>query len=97
MAASFCCFYNRPGAGSFDHGNLLTAFTPLAILWEDMHGIRTSTLTSRERVRLALEFKEPDRIPIDLDGWATYFTEGAYRNLLQHLGIEEEPRINDWF
>ena len=48
-------------------------------------------------MRLALEFKEPDRIPIDLDGWATYFTEGAYRNLLQHLGIEEEPRINDWF
>jgi len=48
-------------------------------------------------VRLALKFQEPDRIPIDLDGWATYFTEGAYRNLLRHLGIDEEPQVNDWF
>jgi len=56
-----------------------------------------STLTPRERVHLALTHQEPDRIPIDLDGWATFFTEGAYRTLLQHLGIDEEPKINDWF
>jgi uroporphyrinogen decarboxylase len=54
-------------------------------------------MTPRERVRLALGFEEADRIPIDLDGWATYFTEGAYRNLLRHLGIDEEPQVNDWF
>lgn len=58
---------------------------------------KASGLAPRERVRLALGFQEPDRIPIDLDGWATYFTEGAYRNLLQHLGIDEEPQVNDWF
>jgi len=58
---------------------------------------KSSTLHPRERVRLALRFQEPDRVPIDLDGWATYFTEGAYRNLLGYLKIEEEPNINDWF
>lgn len=36
-------------------------------------------------------------MPIDLDGWATYFTEGAYRALLSCLGIDEEPVVNDWF
>jgi uroporphyrinogen decarboxylase len=62
-----------------------------------MEKATSSKLSSRERVRLALGFQEPDRIPIDLDGWATYFTEGAYRNLLQYLGVDEEPRVNDWF
>ena len=56
-----------------------------------------STLHPRERVRLALRSQEPDRVPIDLDGWATYFTEGAYRNLLRYLKIEEDPKVNDWF
>jgi uroporphyrinogen decarboxylase len=55
------------------------------------------TLSPRQRVRLALRFQEADRIPIDLDGWATYFTEGAYRNLLRYLGSDEQPRVNDWF
>jgi len=54
-------------------------------------------ISSRERASLAFAFQEADRVPVDLDGWATYFTEGAYRNLLQHLGIDEEPRTNDWF
>jgi uroporphyrinogen decarboxylase len=58
---------------------------------------KPSTLTPRERVRRVLNHQEPDRVPIDLDGWATYFTEGAYRNLLGYLNIEEEPKINDWF
>ncbi|UCF99741.1 MAG: hypothetical protein JSV89_09425 [Spirochaetaceae bacterium] len=58
---------------------------------------RTSMLTPRERVRLALMIQEADRVPIDLDGWATYFTEGAYRSLLDHLGSDEKPKINDWF
>lgn len=36
-------------------------------------------------------------MPIDLHGWACYFTEGAYRNLLEYLGIHDEPAVNDWF
>jgi uroporphyrinogen decarboxylase len=48
-------------------------------------------------VRLALSHREADRVPIDLDGWATFFTEGAYRNLTEHLGLEDEPAVNDWF
>jgi uroporphyrinogen decarboxylase len=55
------------------------------------------TLSPRERGHLALQFEEADRIPFDLDGWATYFTEGAYRNLLHHPGIDEEPVVNYWF
>ena len=56
-----------------------------------------STLSSRERVRLALNHQEPDRIPLDLDGWATYFTEGAYFSMLGYLGLEEQPQVNEWF
>lgn len=48
-------------------------------------------------MRLALEHREADRVPIDLHGWATYFTEGAYRSLLAYLGVEDEPKVNDWF
>jgi uroporphyrinogen decarboxylase len=75
----------------------LTASVLPAILSEYMEAMSCSTLTPRERVRLTLGFQQADRVPIDLDGWATYFTEGAYRNLLQHLGIEEKPKVNDWF
>jgi uroporphyrinogen decarboxylase len=60
-------------------------------------GRLASALSSRQRVRLALDHREADRIPIDLDGWATYFTEGAYRNMLEYLQIQEEPKVNDWF
>jgi len=56
-----------------------------------------SSLSSRERVRLALNHQEPDRVPLDLDGYACYFTEGAYLNLLRHLGLEEQPQVNEWF
>jgi uroporphyrinogen decarboxylase len=58
---------------------------------------RNKNVTPRERVRLALTFREADRVPIDLDGWATYFTEGGYRSLIRHLGSDEEPQVNDWF
>lgn len=56
-----------------------------------------ASLSHRERVLLALNHQEADRVPIDLGGWACYFTEGAYRNLLEHLGLRDEPVINDWF
>ena len=59
---------------------------------------RTSgPLSSRERVRLALNHQEPDRVPVDLDGYATYFTEGAYLGMLRYLGLEEQPQVNEWF
>jgi len=56
-----------------------------------------TSLSPRERVALVLNHQEADRVPIDLNGWATYFTEGAYRSLTRHLGIDEEPVISDWF
>ncbi len=54
-------------------------------------------LSHRERVLLALNHQEADRVPIDLGGWACYFTEGACCNLLKYLGLSEEPVINEWF
>ncbi len=60
-------------------------------------GIGKEPLSHRERVALALDHREADRVPIDLHGWATYFTEGAYRSLLEHLQIREQPVVNDWF
>lgn len=45
-------------------------------------------MNSRERVRATLNFKEPDRIPVD---WGLMnivgITEVAYKNLIDHLGI----------
>ena len=49
------------------------------------------TLTPRERVSLALNHEEPDRIPIDLGGFQTGIHRVAYQDLIAHLGLEEEP------
>ncbi len=47
-------------------------------------------MNARERVRAALNFKEPDRIPVD---WGLMnivgITETAYQNLIDYLGIED--------
>ncbi len=51
--------------------------------------------TSRERVLLTLQFRQPDRVPIDLGGFQTGIHKRAYKNLLQHLGLEEEIVILD--
>lgn len=54
------------------------------------------TLTSRERVRLSLSHKEPDRVPLDLGSTGnTGITAGAYRRLIEKLGIEKEFVIWD--
>ncbi len=61
-------------------------------------------LTSRERVRLALEHKATDRVPLDLGGtFISTLTLGAYDHLKQHLAATEglqvtrPPRIiNKW-
>ena len=54
------------------------------------------TLTSRERVLLALNHQEPDRVPIVFgsDG-STAMLVPAYENLKRHLGIQSETKLFD--
>jgi len=53
-------------------------------------------MTSRERVRLALNHQEPDRVPVDFGASrVTGISAIAYRNLLRHLGQEEDLRVYD--
>jgi uroporphyrinogen decarboxylase len=55
-------------------------------------------LNSRERVRKALEHKEPDRVPIDLGAMcATGISAIAYNKLCKYLGIETKCRIYDTY
>ena len=53
----------------------------------------------RERVHLALNRKEPDRVPFDLGGTVvTGISVKAYRQLRKYLGLPEiEPEIVDIF
>jgi len=54
-------------------------------------------MNSRERILTALDHREPDKVPFDLAGstW-TGITNGAYQNLLNHLGKNpEEPVWSD--
>jgi len=51
-------------------------------------------LTSRERIRLALNHQETDRIPVDLGGSdCTTITVKAYDNLKEHLGFKGDTRV----
>jgi uroporphyrinogen decarboxylase len=43
----------------------------------------------------ALNFEEPDRVPIDLGGFQTGIHKRAYQDLLDYLGLEEELVILD--
>ena len=53
-------------------------------------------LTSRERVSLALNHEEPDRVPIAFGAeGATSMLVPAYENLKHHLGIDNETRLFD--
>lgn len=54
-------------------------------------------MTSRERVRAALDHREPDRLPVDLGGSiVTSITKAAYEPLMAHLGLDAEPvRVYD--
>jgi uroporphyrinogen decarboxylase len=45
-------------------------------------------MNSRERVRCALNHKQPDRMPIDLGGIVTSFTYGSYQKYCKYLNIE---------
>ena len=55
-------------------------------------------LTSRERVRLALNHQEPDRIPIDLGATiVSSITKSSYIPLKHHLGLSlEEIKMLDY-
>ena len=53
------------------------------------------TAWSRERVHVALQHREPDKVPIDNNGIVSSIHEVAYENLLRYLGIEEKPVILD--
>ena len=52
-------------------------------------------MTPRERVLTALDHREPDRVPIDLGGNQTGIHKGAYRKLIDRLGLDEEIVIMD--
>ena len=49
----------------------------------------------RERVLAALDHREADRVPIDLGGNQTGIHKNAYRDLLDHLHIEDDVKIMD--
>ena len=53
------------------------------------------TMTPRERVSKAFDHEEPDRIPIDLGGFQTGIHRKAYRDLINYLGLEEDPPMLD--
>ncbi len=57
--------------------------------------MRRETLSSRERVRRAINHQTPDRVPIDMGGFQTGIHRLAYQDLLAHLGLEDEVRILD--
>ena len=47
-------------------------------------------MNSKERVVTSLNLEQPDRIPIDLGGYVTGITKGAYRNLCDYLNRDEK-------
>jgi uroporphyrinogen decarboxylase len=49
----------------------------------------------RERVALALEHREPDRVPIDLGGSVSSMHSLAYERLVKRLGLKPEVKIAD--
>lgn len=51
-------------------------------------------MRSRERLELALNHKEADRVPIDLNGTKqTGITVGAYKDLVEYLNIKSDIQI----
>ena len=52
-------------------------------------------MNSRERVLTALNFQEPDRVPIDLGGFQTGIHRIAYKRLIDYLDIKDEIVILD--
>jgi len=57
--------------------------------------VKERKMTSRERVREAINHHEPDRIPLDLGGLTTGINIYAYHKLLDYLGMREEVKLLD--
>lgn len=53
-------------------------------------------MNSRERIRTSLDFREPDRVPVDNNGNVSGMHEAAYRNLLKYLDRDDEIKIYDY-
>ena len=51
-----------------------------------------TSMTPRERVVLALNHKEPDRVPISLGGSANHLTEQRYVLLRDYFKVQDVPR-----
>lgn len=45
-------------------------------------------MDSRERVLCTLGHEQPDRLPLDLGGVVSSFTDTAYKNMVEYLGIK---------
>ena len=48
-------------------------------------------MTSRERVRMALNHQEPDQVPVDLWGSASRVHTGEYLKIAQAKGLTPRP------
>lgn len=44
---------------------------------------------------MALEHKEPDKVPVDLGGSVSSIHSGAYEKLIKHLGLKVDVKIGD--
>lgn len=54
-------------------------------------------LTSRERVMMSVDHKEPDRVPIDLGGVSlTSMHQKCYRELVDYLGLDSDIEFLAW-
>ena len=47
-------------------------------------------MTSRERVEITLQHKEPDMVPLDLWGSASRLNSDLYKKLAAHFGLDWE-------
>lgn len=57
--------------------------------------LHEETMTPRERVTIALNHGEPDRVPIDLGGFQTGIHRAAYQDLIDYLGFRETIELRD--
>ncbi len=53
------------------------------------------TLTPRERVNMALNHREPDRVPIDIGGISSTIDASGYKALVNYLGMDDELQRED--
>lgn len=62
--------------------------------------MKNGNMTHRDRVMMALNHKEPDRVPKDLGGRISTMMQGAYKNFKKYLNLDEcgyDTVNTDWF